>query len=228
MGLAEEAFKRKKALAKGYALLFKKLCNNAGLECEVVEGSSKQTLKYIGRKAGRSNHIWNVVKINKRWHLVDVTWGAGMVSEKSKKFIPHYNEAFFMTSPAYFFLHHYPKNKKWLLCDRSKEEFAILPLFHPIYLNSDIILKSPSVGLLTPSYGDTLQIQFKLQNPMNSFESSFSYAYEEDRKPAFLEVHIDEDQIILQIPTKKKKYDYLTIYRNDSPLVSFKIKLLSH
>ena len=224
IGLAEEAFKRKKAVAKGYALLFKKLCNNAGLECEVVEGSSKQTFKHIGRKPGRSNHNWNVVNIHKEWYLVDVTWGAGILNEKNRSFIPRYNETFFMTKPSSFFLNHYPKNKKWLLCNRDEEEFTFLPLFHPSYLRTGILLESPSLGLITPMEGDTIQISFKRQYPTDSHEPAFSYAYEEDRKPRFLDIHTNNDTIKLFIPTKKKRYDYLTIYDDDHPLVSFKVK----
>ncbi|MGQ1785754.1 transglutaminase domain-containing protein [Saccharicrinis sp. GN24d3] len=227
-GIAEEAFRQKRAIAKGFAFLFKKLCNNAGLECETVEGSYKRELKHIGRKAGRANHVWNVVKINKKWYLVDVTLGAGMVDEKQKKFIKYYNETFFMTDPEYFFLNHYPKNRNWLLCDRLKEEFALLPLFYPSYINSDIFLKKPSIGVIAATDGNTVKVVFGQRTKSKNNTSAYSYAFEDDKKAMPIDVSEKSNELILQVPVTGKKYDNLTIYRDKKPLVSFKLKLTSN
>ncbi len=45
--------------------------NNVGLECEIISGTAKNSLKSIGRKSGRRDHMWNAVKINDKWQLVD-------------------------------------------------------------------------------------------------------------------------------------------------------------
>ena len=47
------------AVCNGYTLAYQKLCQAAGLECQVVRGV---------------NHAWNVVKIDGQWYHVDTTW----------------------------------------------------------------------------------------------------------------------------------------------------------
>lgn len=47
------------AVCNGYTLAYQKLCQAAGLECQVVHGV---------------NHAWNVVMIDGQWYHVDTTW----------------------------------------------------------------------------------------------------------------------------------------------------------
>ena len=51
--IAEEVFKTRKAIAKEYSYLFKKLCVDAGVEGVYIHGTLKNGLKDIGKKAGR-------------------------------------------------------------------------------------------------------------------------------------------------------------------------------
>lgn len=48
-----------KAVCFSYAGSYKALCDNLGLECEILYGS---------------NHAWNRVKVDGQWRYVDVTW----------------------------------------------------------------------------------------------------------------------------------------------------------
>ena len=52
-------------VCEGYAGAFKVLCDEMGIPCVCVSGST----------LGVSNHMWNHVQIGKTWHLVDVTTG---------------------------------------------------------------------------------------------------------------------------------------------------------
>lgn len=63
-GTAYNALVDRKAVCAGYAMLFQKLANTAGFECEIV--------------IGRSNdngilHAWNLIKTGGSWYNVDVT-----------------------------------------------------------------------------------------------------------------------------------------------------------
>lgn len=226
MRIADEAFKERKAVARGFSIMFKRLCNNCGVECEIVAGSVKIKPKDIGRKAGRTNYFWNTVKINNKWFLVDVAMGAGSLNEKSKTFIPNYNETFYLTPPDYFFLNHYPKKEEWLYCDRNNEEFSALPLFYQSYVDADIDLYLPTEGTITSVSEDTLSIAFvhRNKNSTNALPNDFSYAFEADRKAKVIPADVKEDKVKLQIPMTKRRYDYLTIFLNSEALVTFKVK----
>lgn len=64
---AYDALFKKSTVCNGYALLFYKMALKAGLECKYITG--------IGVTDNQqTNHAWNIVKLNKKWYLVDVTW----------------------------------------------------------------------------------------------------------------------------------------------------------
>ena len=57
----------KKVVCEGYAKLFKVLCDKSGIQCILV----------IGKGLGDTdweNHMWNYVKMDDMWYLVDCTW----------------------------------------------------------------------------------------------------------------------------------------------------------
>jgi transglutaminase/protease-like cytokinesis protein 3 len=56
-------------------------------------------------------HAWNAVCIDRKWYLIDVTWG----------------ERFYLKSPAYFYSDHFPKQNRWTLFPEFKsfEDFKI-------------------------------------------------------------------------------------------------------
>lgn len=56
-------------------------------------------------------HTWNAVSIDGQFSLVDPYFGA----RKEKYFMDHY----FRTSPDAFILSHFPKEKKWMLMNKS-------------------------------------------------------------------------------------------------------------
>ena len=53
----------KKALCEGYSRAFKLLCNEVGIECDLIVG-----------KADGEGHMWNSVNIDGKHSFVDVTW----------------------------------------------------------------------------------------------------------------------------------------------------------
>ncbi len=52
-----------KALCEGYSKAFSYLCSVAGIENMIVTG-----------KTGKTDHMWNMVKLDGNWYHVDVTW----------------------------------------------------------------------------------------------------------------------------------------------------------
>ncbi|XP_069861562.1 kyphoscoliosis peptidase isoform X3 [Dipodomys merriami] len=108
--------KTKKTNCDGYAGLFERMCRIAGVQCMTVAGYSKGFGYQIGQSfSGEFDHAWNAVFLEGRWHLLDLTWGSGLVNTTTSKFTFLYNEFYFLTHPALFIEDHFPDNKNWQL-----------------------------------------------------------------------------------------------------------------
>ena len=57
----------RKAVCLGYATTFQLLMDLAGVECATVVGASNNS---------RTDHAWNMVRLDGEWYCVDVTWDA--------------------------------------------------------------------------------------------------------------------------------------------------------
>ncbi|PLX12768.1 MAG: hypothetical protein C0598_05480, partial [Marinilabiliales bacterium] len=161
---ANSTLKRRKAVCEGYSSLFKILCDLNDIECVKVQGFSKLSPRYIGKIPKVPDHTWNAVKINGEWKLVDVTWGAGHKDDQSGKFVKQFTDIFFFTDPDDFVLNHYPLDKKWLLTDKSIEEFSNYPFVYDYYFTSDVKLKNPPEGLLQMKSDRTVSLEIEGEN----------------------------------------------------------------
>lgn len=73
----QKVFKQRKGMCAGYSLLFAAMCNEVGVRTMFLSGYSKDWMFDNGDKLYIPRHAWNAVYIDKKWRLVDVTWGAG-------------------------------------------------------------------------------------------------------------------------------------------------------
>jgi len=94
--LVNDVLKKRIAVCSGYSNLFKTLCDDAKISSKVIEGYSGPVLE----------HAWNVVRIDCKWYLLDVTWGSTLN-----------NDYYFLCPPEYFINDHYspPPYEKWNL-----------------------------------------------------------------------------------------------------------------
>ena len=124
----------RRAVCAGYARLFVRLCEEAGIEAEYVTGQSREyspeVSERLSRLFGRQiGHAWNAVKLGGRWHLLDATWGAGHIDDQLafvREFDPHY----FLTRPEEFIHTHFPEDPKWQLLARPIERSVYDQLVH--------------------------------------------------------------------------------------------------
>lgn len=59
----------------------------AGVQCVTVPGYSKGFGYQTGQSfSGEFDHAWNAVYLEGRWHLLDSTWGSGLVDTATSKF----------------------------------------------------------------------------------------------------------------------------------------------
>lgn len=84
-----------KTVCQGYALLFYKMCTDAGIPCRVVTG-------WAG-----TPHAWNIVKLDKKWYYVDVTW-----DDIGKKYQPFTYDYFLVGSNTFNWDHELDKEYK--------------------------------------------------------------------------------------------------------------------
>jgi hypothetical protein len=68
---AYAALINKTAVCQGYASLFYYMANNAGLDCRIIKGDSKNF------EGNWEHHAWNLVKLDGKYYFVDVTWDSG-------------------------------------------------------------------------------------------------------------------------------------------------------
>lgn len=114
----DEVLRKGRAVCEGYSALLQAMCDAAGIPCKTITGHAKS---YAGddipKDMRESDHAWNAVKLGGRWHLVDVTWAAGDVDPRRRKFTKRFDETYFLANPCFFMLNHYPDDPQWNLCD---------------------------------------------------------------------------------------------------------------
>ncbi|MFO0966648.1 MAG: transporter substrate-binding protein [Gemmataceae bacterium] len=94
----------------GYANLYETLGKLMGLEVVTIHGHTKGYGYTPGDKVTR-NHSWNAVKIDGKWGLIDVTFGAGVV-EATKGYSKRFEDYYFFTPPEQLIFDHFPENPK--------------------------------------------------------------------------------------------------------------------
>jgi Transglutaminase-like domain len=158
-----KVLRKKKAVCAGYAMLFKKMCDLAGLRSEIISGYSRSEYYQVGTP-GTLDHAWNALWIDSAYYLLDATWAAGGCTEdedgKLLSFHMGFNDYYWLTPPLDFSRNHFPNNPKWsLLPNYTKENFAANPYYEPALISS-LELLSPNSGIVHAGKGDT--IHFKI------------------------------------------------------------------
>lgn len=108
----------RKSVCAGYANLFKAMCDNAKIKCEIITGYAKAEGFYHGEKLTEPNHAWNAVKIHDKWELIDVTWGRGSILNNEGE-VEFWNARYFLDDPSDFILEHFPEDDVWQLLDNE-------------------------------------------------------------------------------------------------------------
>ena len=72
---------QKKAVCQGYANLFYRLANDAGVDCRIITGKA-----YNGTQT--EDHAWNIVRMeDEKYYCLDATWDAGLKPENYEYFL---------------------------------------------------------------------------------------------------------------------------------------------
>jgi hypothetical protein len=134
----ETVLHRGRSVCEGFAGLAQALGEAMGLKVDIVRGWSKGYGYTPGQKLdGPTNHAWNAVEIDGRWHLMDPTWGAGYL-DGAMQFVRRFQEHYFLTKPEEFVFDHLPENPSWQLLERplSAAQYADLVYLRPMFFQA--------------------------------------------------------------------------------------------
>ncbi len=114
---AQKTFKSKKAVCSGYSHLFSKLLSIANIKSKAISGYSKGYGYTNGYRFKKTTHAWNVVYIDNKWRLFDVTWAAGYGKKVEGKLVStlRFDDYWFDVNPKEFIFSHLPKDSNWQL-----------------------------------------------------------------------------------------------------------------
>lgn len=217
--LIQKAFKSKKAVCEGFTALYQHLATAMEIKCEIIRGDSKISVRDIGRKTTSSNHAWNMVLIDKKWRLLDVTWGQGYYDSSKGRMVNDFNPAYFDTDPDYFFAKHFPDSGSYLGNRLSKDDFLNGPLIYNTTIEKDYKIKSPDSGIIEARNGDKITVEIKNLSKSNQvfYLNKYNKAVKVQNpkeKRGGLEFQIQIDSNI---------GDYITVFVDGNSVVSFKI-----
>lgn len=165
----EDVLRRKKTVCQGYAELFQALCKQSSIPCYIVTGYSKGYGFDAGKKLSQTDHAWNAVKIDGKFFLTDVTWGAGVINHKGK-YERKFNEAYFLSKPENFVYSHLPADPMWQLLPN--------PISPDVFRKDSAEIKKALKNENWFSYADTIAVFETLPAPLqevNSAERAFRY-----------------------------------------------------
>jgi hypothetical protein len=157
--VSEDVLRNRLAVCDGYTRLFKTLCDYAGIRCEIISGYGRTDDNKPNARFG-VNHNWNAVWLDSSWHLADVTWASGYVTESGDRFINSFDSTYFLTPPEDFIKDHFPDDPRWTLLPDNyvPGEFAYSPFKQKAYTKYPISAFWPKKGIIDASCGDTIRL----------------------------------------------------------------------
>ncbi len=219
------AFSNKKGVCIDYSLMLNALFEQFGLASRVVTGVVKTKIEEIEGDPSYSNHSWNAVQVGGKWQLMDATWAAGFTDPATGRFIRSYSDHYFFTAPSDFIRHHLPSRKEWQLLDQpvEPETFYAAPIYLPEFCKTEVVLSPRTNGILSISGGEDNTIYFDRLPAYHVMHYTIN-GNEEFRRMGFRKV--GKNAYTSRIKLRKRfnrKYDYLTVYMNDKPILNFRI-----
>lgn len=218
--IVNKTLRSKKAVCEGYAQTFKQVSEKLGIPCKLIGGYAKGDISDINNPPNAENHAWNAVKIDKKWYLIDATWGAGATN--GRRWTAQFDDFYFFTNPNEFTLTHYPTEKEWLLTETNltKKQFFSKPIYKKYFFLNKLKLISPKAGAIVVSTND--DITFLMGKiPENV---SLYYAFRGDKYSKRIEIDCNYKQCTFNIPFTKNRDSELYIFANQKPILEFYVK----
>jgi len=247
----KKVLRKGKAICDGYARLFKKMCDIAGIESDIVPGYAKNKYYQVGVPMSVS-HAWNTVKIDSAYYYLDPTWAAGYCTEDEEKnlltgFVRSYQNYYWLTPPDKLVRDHFPQSGKWAFqTNYTKEKFLDNAFFYTTDVLKNINVLSPTSGVIGVKKGDTIHFKFtfaknidKIQVNSNVFRNPDEWVLEEKsrrrsvlvrdtsaaRRQVYLPFKRNEDTYEFDYVVKENSLYYMDILFDRKKAIRFKVKV---
>lgn len=123
-----QTLEQRKSDSSGFAHLFSKMCETAGINVATIFGRVKG---YLYRTTGEVGyHTWNAVRVNDRWYIIDVALNCGNYADYGGRFVKKpYTTKYLLLEPKYAIYTHLPDKKlhQFLTRPISEDRFYELP-----------------------------------------------------------------------------------------------------
>lgn len=216
---AHKVLINKKAVCEGYSQLFFYLCEYLNIKAFVVKGTVKNSANEIGIIPKNTNHAWNAVFFNNKWHLIDATWSTGNTVNTPKTF--KFNDQYFCIAPEKMILNHFPEDPKWQLLSKpiSKKRFFSGPIFYKTFFNAGCKLSSKTQGKLKGKINGAIQLIFDRIDPSKEYYYTFNYS-----DAAFpMKFTKKNNQFVFSTKFEGKRNSLLTVYQDNVGILQFKV-----
>ena len=135
----EGLLESKKSVCEGFSKLYTALGQEMGLEIEQVSGYAKGFGYRPGKSFQRSDHAWNIIKINGTWRIFDATWGQGHGKAVNGKLVSYkqFDPYWFNVDPYEAIFNHYPQDPNKTCIDQpfSLSDYERFPAIDKAYFD---------------------------------------------------------------------------------------------
>ena len=173
------ALQKRVTHCSGYSRLFKEVLKIFKIKSVLVHGIGRTY--NLTLKPHKENHEWNAIKLNGKYYLCEVTWGAGKV--ENNKFIKNYSTFYFCCPPELFINTHFPSKdlSQWMLLDKkiSQEQFENLLYKDKFFFNYNFIEIQPNEGIVKLKNKNDIEIKFINSNNIKQLRLSCKVYYEQ-------------------------------------------------
>ena len=220
----EKAFRQKRGVCWDYSLLFEELCTSIDIKAETIIGVAKTGIGNITNEPLYKDHSWNAVQIDNEWHLLDVTWAADMYHRNRALFDHNSIDHYYLTPSQEFIKTHFPEHPKWQLLAKniSIQEFYASPIYFSNYSESGLELSESTSGLIAISKDRRILLDIK------KLPKGKKIQYQINQSKKFKRLHlrkVDSDTYMSKIKVEMQSPNtFITLYIDNNPVVSFKIK----
>ena len=142
---SEDIFANRKGVCDAFGTIFETLCSALKIECKKISGYAKGYSFKLGQNSfDRTNHAWNVIRLEGHWYLIDSTWGEGYL-DKNKCNRKELNPFYFLVRPEQMIYRHFPEDPQWQLLATpiSMNEFIRLPFLESTFFECNLEIVHP-------------------------------------------------------------------------------------
>lgn len=214
-------FEEKRTVCTGYAYLVKELAQEAGINCQIIDGYGRTARSHV-EELGIPNHSWNAVKLDGTWYLCDPIWSSGTNYTQGavSTFVFHFNPGFFLAEPSYFLKSHFPLNPAWSLVSTppNLDDFINSPLLYSATYQVGIDPQTPETFRIKVKKGDSLQFDYHLNKPIDRGGLDFLLVNGYYKKTLRPDVRLATDHrlILIQRFIKRGEFDLHLLVNGDT------------